>query len=218
MQRPISAARVQPRRFLLLPLYSRGDIYPFVEQPPLGERGSNCIGEALDQAVDLTARYLSDRAGLSASAGYVLNRVSREGPSRLTALAIKEGVSQPSMTQLIQRLERQDLVTRLTDPDDGRVALVAITAAGQALLDDRTRTRRERLTALLATLSSEEGFALWLSAQVALPILHRLVKNADAPAEEGGGQTSRRLPGSTMRLTHGASATELVRGASRITS
>jgi hypothetical protein len=71
---------------------------------------------------------------------------------------------------------------------------------------------------LLATLSSEDEFALGLSAQVVLPILHRLVKNADSLAEEGGGQTGRRLPGSTMRLTHEASATELVRGASRITS
>ena len=76
------------------------------------------LGETLDQAMDLTARYLSDRAGLSASAAFLLNRVSREGPARLTSLATKEGVSQPSMTQLIQRLERQGLVTRLADPDD----------------------------------------------------------------------------------------------------
>lgn len=185
---------------------------------PHGGRESDLVGLTLDQATDLTARYLSDRAGLSASAGYLLNRVSREGPARLTTLAAKEGISQPSMSQLIQRLERQGLVTRLADPDDGRVALVAISQAGQAMLDDRMRTRRERLNVLLATLSSEEEFALGLAAQVALPILHRLVKNADSLAEEGGGQTGRRLPDSTMRLTHGASAKELSREASRITS
>jgi len=131
-----------------------------VPQPGLDEHGSDCIGETLDQAVDLTVRYLTDRAGLSPSAGYLLNRVSRGGPARLTVLATKEGVSQPSMTQLIQRLERQGLVARLADPDDGRVALVAMTEAGQALLDERTRRRRERLTALLATLSPEDEFAL----------------------------------------------------------
>jgi len=158
-----------------------------VPQPGLDERGSDCIGETLDQAVDLTVRYLTDRAGLSPSAGYLLNRVSRGGPARLTMLATKEGVSQPSMTQLIQRLERQGLVTRLADPDDGRVALVAMTEAGQALLDERTRRRRERLTALLATLSPEDEFALWLSARVALPILNRLVKNADSPTDESSG-------------------------------
>ena len=144
---------------------------------------SDDIGELLDQALDLTARFLTDRADLGASAAFAMNRVCREGPIRLTTLATKEGVSQPSMTQLIQRLERQDLVTRLADPDDGRAALIGITDCGQKLLDDRRRLRRERLTALLATLTPEEESALWLSARVALPVLRRLVENADCPTE-----------------------------------
>ena len=143
----------------------------------------DCIGELLDQAMDLTARFLSDRADLSASAAFAMNRVCREGPIRLTTLAAKEGVSQPSMTQLVQRLERQGLVARLADPDDGRAALIGVTECGQALLDDRKRLRRERLTVLLATLTAEEESALWLSARVAFPVLRRLVENADCPPE-----------------------------------
>jgi DNA-binding MarR family transcriptional regulator len=81
------------------------------------------------------------------------------------------------MTQLIQRLER--LVTRLADPDDGRAALIGITDHGQTLLDDRKRVRRERLTALLTTLTSDEECALWRSTRVALTVLRRLVANAD---------------------------------------
>ena len=133
--------------------------------------------------MDLTARFLSDRAELSASAAFVLNRVCREGPIRLTALAAKEGVSQPSMTQLIQRLERLDLVARLADPDDGRAALIGITEHGQTLLNDRKRMRRDRLKALMATLTPEEESALWLAARVALPTLQRLAANADCPAD-----------------------------------
>jgi hypothetical protein len=41
--------------------------------------------------------------------------------------------------------------------------------------------RRERLTALLTTLTPEEEDALRLSAKVALPVLRRLVENADCP-------------------------------------
>lgn len=144
---------------------------------------SQGIGDTLDQAMDLTVRFLSDRADLSASAAFTMNRVCREGPIRLTTLAAKEGVSQPSMTQLVQRLERAGLVTRLADPDDGRATLVGITAAGQALLDDRRRMRRDRLAALLATLTDEEQSALWLSARVALPLIGRLVANADCAAD-----------------------------------
>jgi len=150
-----------------------------VGKQPVDEDAGGQVGELLDQAVDLTARFLTDRADLSASAAFAMNRVCREGPIRLTTLAAKEGVSQPSMTQLIQRLERLDLVTRLADPDDGRVCLIGITEQGQALLDDRRRLRRERLTALMATLTSEEERALRLSAQVAFPILLRLAGNAD---------------------------------------
>ena len=154
-----------------------------MEKRPADEGGGEFVGELLDQAMDLTARFLGDRADLSASAAFALNRVCREGPIRLTALATKEGVSQPSMTQLIQRLERLGLVTRLADPDDGRAALIGVTEHGQALLDDRKRMRRERLKALMASLTPEEESALWLSARVALPVLRRLVENADCPLE-----------------------------------
>jgi DNA-binding MarR family transcriptional regulator len=155
-----------------------------VEFQPTDCDVSECVGELLDHALDLTVRFLSDRAELSASAAFVLNRVCREGPIRLTTLAAREGVSQPSMTQLIQRLERADLVTRLADPDDGRATLIGITGPGQALLDDRKRLRRERLRALMETLTPEEECALKLSAQVAFPVLRRLVENADCPSEE----------------------------------
>lgn len=152
-------------------------------EQPADEDAGDCVGELLDQAMDLTARFLSDRADLSASAAFAMNRVCHEGPIRLTSLAAKEGVSQPSMTQLIQRLERLGLVARLADPGDGRAALIGITGHAQALLDDRKRMRRERLRALMATLTPEEESALWLSARVALPVLRRLVENADGPLE-----------------------------------
>jgi DNA-binding MarR family transcriptional regulator len=94
------------------------------------------------------------------------------------------------MTQLIQRLERLDLVARLADPDDGRAALIGITQHGQALLDERKRMRRERLTALRETLTPEEESALLLSARVALPILRRLIANVDCPADVGDAQSA----------------------------
>lgn len=143
------------------------------------------IGGALDHATDLTVRFLTDRAGLSTAAAYVLNRLSREGPSRLTALAAREGVSQPSMTQLVQRLEKLGLVIRHEDPEDGRVALVAVSDAGTALMNDRRNVRRDRLGQFLDTLTPEESRALWLASEVALPILQRLIERADACDKDG---------------------------------
>ena len=86
------------------------------------------------------------------------------------------------MTQLIQRLERQGLATRINDPEDGRAALVNITNAGRALLDDRRRDRRDRLAELLMALTPEDEATLTLAAHVALPIIRRLIHNATNPA------------------------------------
>ena len=62
-------------------------------------------------------------------------------------------------------------------------ALIGITEHGQALLNDRKRMRRDRLRALMATVTPEEESTLWLAARVALPTLHRLVANADCPGQ-----------------------------------
>ena len=138
------------------------------------------IGDLIDHAVDLTVRFLSDRADLTASAAFALNRLHREGPLRLTTLASREGISQPSMTQLIQRLERHDLVAKIPDPHDGRVAMVGITDEGVALIDARLGKRRERLDRLLALADDEDYDALVLASRVALPVLRRLIATAEA--------------------------------------
>ena len=52
----------------------------------------NPIGEALDEAADLTIRHLAYRAGLSVSAMLVLNSVDRGGPAGVSALAAAHGV------------------------------------------------------------------------------------------------------------------------------
>ena len=140
------------------------------------------IADGLDQAGILVMRHLVDRAGLSATAYQTLTGLTREGPVRLTALAATEGISQPSMTQLIQRLERQGLTTRVDDPEDGRALLVDVSDAGRALLARQHRRRRERLNELLSTVSPEDEATLTLAMHVALPIIRRLTRNATSPA------------------------------------
>ena len=144
----------------------------------------------LEQASILTTRHITDQAPLSLTAALALSRLNKEGPIRLTTLAAAEGIAQPSMTQLIQRLERQGLATRINDPEDGRVALVSITNAGRALMDDRRRDRRDRLGELLKGLSPEDEAALTLAAHVALPIIRRLVDDATTPARSETAKTA----------------------------
>jgi DNA-binding MarR family transcriptional regulator len=151
------------------------------------------VGVMIDQAADFLFRYLSDRTELGASAAFVLNRLRQEGPTRLTTLAAREGVSQPSMTQLVQRLEKRGLVAKVADPEDGRVVMIGITDTGLELTAERLAARRDRLRRMLTVLNDEERDALTLASRVALPLLQRLVTKADtypgcadAPGDDDG--------------------------------
>src|SRR6476659_1619023 len=148
------------------------------------------IAEGLEQAAILVVRHLSDRAALNLTASMVLDTLNREGPVRVTTLAAAAGIGQPSMTELVQRLERQRLVTRVDDPEDGRAALVTITDAGRAPLDDQRRDRRDRLAELFTALPEDEEVTLTLAMHVALPIIRRLIDDA----QQSRTQTDRDIP------------------------
>ncbi|MDI1466118.1 MarR family transcriptional regulator [Catellatospora sp. KI3] len=108
--------------------------------------------------------------GLSLTAASTLARLDREGPHRLTELATREGVTQPAMTQLVSRLERDGLAARAADPEDGRVVLVEITPAGRELMARRRRIRADHINEILGTLSEDDRRAV----DAALPVLNRL--------------------------------------------
>jgi DNA-binding MarR family transcriptional regulator len=114
-------------------------------------------------------RWLSP-PGLSLTSGATLATLERSGPSRLTALAASEGVTQPAMTQLVSRLADSGLVERRTDPDDGRVVYVQLTPDGRDLLAHRRAVRAERLSVLMAGLSQADQDAL----AAALPAMNAL--------------------------------------------
>jgi DNA-binding MarR family transcriptional regulator len=115
-------------------------------------------------------RRLNPPQDVSLTAASTLRTLERDGPHRLSGLAAKEGVTQPAMTQVVSRLERDALAERDTDPADGRVVLVRITAAGRDLLRHRRQTRAARLAVLMDALAPEDRAAI----MAALPALDRL--------------------------------------------
>lgn len=141
----------------------------------------DAISAMIVSSADLLWRHLVARDDLSASATLVLNRLDQEGPMRVTALAEAEGASQSGMTQLVQRMERQGLLERRNDPDDGRACLVMIGEAGRRLWDARADVRKQRIADLLAGLSQDDQMALWLAAQVSARLLDQLREIADTP-------------------------------------
>jgi DNA-binding MarR family transcriptional regulator len=127
------------------------------------------LAAALDQAVALLRR-LGPADGLSLTALSTLRTLDKEAAHRISDLAAREGVSQPAMTQLVTRLERDALAERCADPLDRRAVVVMITKAGRDLLHRRHVERARRLAALLSQLEPEDVTAIG----AALPALDRL--------------------------------------------
>src|SRR5262249_29854523 len=127
------------------------------------------VTAALERLIGLF-RSLSPPDGLSLTAAATLATLERSGPCRLTALAAYEGVTQPAMTQLVDRLQGMSLLARTPDPADGRVVQVRITDEGRALLARRRAVRAERVADLLQWLSPAEQALL----TAALPAMEAL--------------------------------------------
>ena len=114
-------------------------------------------------------RRLTPREELSLTAASTLRRLE-SGPHRLCELYAPEGVTQPAMTQLVTRLEKDGLARRDSDPGDGRAVVVSITDAGRAAVARRREGRARALSALLAGLPADDHAAIL----AVLPALDRL--------------------------------------------
>ncbi|MCR6487361.1 MarR family transcriptional regulator [Amycolatopsis sp. OK19-0408] len=140
--------------------------------------------EAFDLAMEqFTAAFirLASVAQLSFTTLGVLHTLATRGPMRLSELTGSERVTQPAMTQLVTRLERDGLAVRSPDPSDGRAVLVQVTEAGAAAVEARRRERVGRLADLAGRLDPRHRQAL----AAALPALHEAARLASEPTRQG---------------------------------
>ena len=121
----------------------------------MDESSATRLSAALERITRLLRR--ADLPGnLSTVAASTLYTLATEGPSRLTTLADAEHITQPAMTQLVSRLERDGLVVRMPDPLDGRAVSVVVTPEGSALSTARRAARADALQAAMARLSADD--------------------------------------------------------------
>lgn len=122
-------------------------------------------------------RAADAQSALTPTQGSVLSSVVRRERLGLSELARLEGIDAPTLSRAVARLERQGLVRRRRDPEDGRAAIVEPTAAGRRLLLRVRAARDDVLRASLDALDGDERRAL----RAALPALETL---ADALKRE----------------------------------
>ena len=98
-------------------------------------------------AIHLLRRAAREDAasGLTAARLSALSVLVFGGPRNIGELAEAERVRSPTMTGIVNGLERDGLVRREGDREDGRRSRVVATASGRRLLE---RARRRRIAAL----------------------------------------------------------------------
>ena len=125
---------------------------------PAATVSSTALASRLRLSATRLARTLRREAGtgLSPSQLSILATVDAHGAMTCGALAAHERVAPPSITKAVSKLEQAGLVSRSPDPNDGRVARIALTAEGEDFLKESRRRKDAWLAARLSELSSDE--------------------------------------------------------------
>jgi len=110
-----------------------------------------------------------------------LATVERHGPLTPSELAEIERVKRPTATRTLRVLCDADLVERTPDPEDGRSAVVSITAAGR----ERLRRLRGRKNAYLARRMRDLPAEDLATLERAAEILERILED-ERPARRRG--------------------------------
>lgn len=139
----------------------------FRQAPPAAP--ARAVADRLHSAAIHLLRRLrvEDKAmGLSAPRSSALSVLVFRGPVTMSALAEAEQVRRPTITRLVDSLERRGLVRRVSHAADGRVQLVEATAAGKRLLHKGRARRVERLARGITQLSAGDQEILARAAEL----------------------------------------------------
>ena len=144
------------------------------------------------EALDLVANTLLGRAArltrlLMRSGAHKLSRTEigvlstlSDGPRRITELAQTEALAQPTVTQLIDKLEGRALVARARSGEDARVVMVEVTPAGTEVFEEVRGEIRGNMREALADLPDAELTELVHAAETLGVLIETLLPARDA--------------------------------------
>ena len=150
------------------------------------------------RAVDLHSRHLVHEVGLTWPQLATLRAAERLGECSVGALARTLHLGQPTLTGIVQRLERAGYLTRSPSELDGRSVKVSITPAGRTLLHAAPSLLQDRFRARLAELKDWERLQTLASLQRIAEMMD--VETLDASPLLVAGPVNPDLPGSPTAL------------------
>jgi len=132
-------------------------------------------------------RRQDDAMGLTPARASALSIMVFGGPVTLGQLAAAEQVSAPTTTRLVIGMERDGLVRREDDPNDGRVVWLHATAKGTRLLHQGRQRRVAALASEIAALDEAERTTLAAAAD----IIERVLGGAEQSGTGSAARTGR---------------------------
>jgi DNA-binding MarR family transcriptional regulator len=135
------------------------------------------IAEALPQRASAISRLFLTHTSIDVSRteANVMRRLT-ERPRRITELASGEGVTQPAMSLLVDRLEGRGWLERGADASDRRAVLVSLTPAGEELFARLRAEYRALLHEEMATLPDGDVAALARAVEILDGLIERLTE------------------------------------------
>ncbi|MCX5341264.1 MarR family winged helix-turn-helix transcriptional regulator [Streptomyces atratus] len=130
-----------------------------------GPTGSDHVLDALQHQVAVFARRAEQtrlggvgqvRNSMDRAAYLLLNRLDREGPMGVKALAAGMGIDSSTVTRQVAPLVDTGLVKRTSHPEDGRAVVLQLSPRGLARLDEVRESRRELMTQVTDDWTAEE--------------------------------------------------------------
>jgi DNA-binding MarR family transcriptional regulator len=120
--------------------------------------------------------------GVSLARTKVLTQLQR-GPARPSVLAAEFGLAPRTITELVDTLERDALVTRQPDPTDRRALLVALTSEGEAALAVGRAARARLMTQVFGALEPGDRTTMTRLLQTLDDAMAELITGDPAPEE-----------------------------------
>ena len=125
------------------------------------------------RAIDLQSRRLQDQHKLAGPQLATLRGAQKLGEVSISTLARAVHLSQPTVSGILNRLERRELVVRKRSAGDRRSVVIGVTEEGLRVLDEAPSLLQDRFRAELARLEDWERH--WM-----LSALERIASMMDA--------------------------------------
>jgi DNA-binding MarR family transcriptional regulator len=122
---------------------------------------------------------------------HILMGLQEQGPTMVSELAEWLGISTPSASSIVDRMEHHGLVRRVRDEDDRRVVYVTVTDRGAATVEEMIGVHRGEASRLFGAMTDEE----LLHVAHAFTAVQRVLNAASPPPETA--PTDRRDPSSS---------------------